>query len=48
MRFLIDANLPRSIVTALQRFGHEVEFARDIGLGAARCDAADRCSAADL
>ncbi len=35
MRFLIDANLPRSIATALQRFGHEVEFARDIGLGAA-------------
>jgi predicted nuclease of predicted toxin-antitoxin system len=35
MRFLIDANLPRSIITALQRFGHEAEFARDIGLGAA-------------
>jgi predicted nuclease of predicted toxin-antitoxin system len=35
MRFLIDANLPRSIIAALQRFGHEVEFARDIGLGAA-------------
>jgi predicted nuclease of predicted toxin-antitoxin system len=35
MRFLIDANLPRSIVAALQRFGHDVEFARDIGLGAA-------------
>jgi len=35
MRFLIDANLPRSIIAALQRFGHDVEFARDIGLGAA-------------
>jgi len=35
MRFLIDANLPRSIVAALQRFGHDVESARDIGLGAA-------------
>lgn len=35
MRFLIDANLPRSIVAALQRFGHDVEFARDIGLGSA-------------
>jgi predicted nuclease of predicted toxin-antitoxin system len=35
MRFLIDANLPRSTVEVLQRFGHEVEFARDIGLAAA-------------
>jgi predicted nuclease of predicted toxin-antitoxin system len=35
MRFLIDANLPRSIVTLVSGLGHEVEFARDIGLGAA-------------
>lgn len=35
MRFLVDANLPRSTVTALLKVGHEVEFARDIGLGAA-------------
>jgi predicted nuclease of predicted toxin-antitoxin system len=35
MRFLIDANLPRSIVELIVRLGHEAEFARDIGLGAA-------------
>lgn len=35
MRFLIDANLPRSIVALMSGLGHEVEFARDIGLGAA-------------
>lgn len=35
MRFLIDANLPRSIVALITGLGHEVEFARDIGLGAA-------------
>ena len=35
MRFLVDANLPRSTVALLQRLGHEVEFARDIGLAAA-------------
>jgi predicted nuclease of predicted toxin-antitoxin system len=34
MRFLIDANLPRSAVAVLERFGHQVEFARDIGLAA--------------
>jgi len=38
MRFLIDANLPRSVIAAVQRVGHEVEFARDIGLGAAPDD----------
>jgi predicted nuclease of predicted toxin-antitoxin system len=32
MRFLVDANLPRAAVAALQRFGHEVQFARDVGL----------------
>jgi len=35
VRFLIDANLPRATVEVLQRLGHEVEFARDIGLAAA-------------
>jgi hypothetical protein len=35
MRFLIDANLPRSIIELIVRLGHEAEFARDIGLGAA-------------
>jgi len=38
MRFLVDANVPRSAVAALQRFGHHVEFARDIGLAAATDD----------
>jgi predicted nuclease of predicted toxin-antitoxin system len=32
---LVDANLPRSVVALLQSLGHDVEFARDIGLGAA-------------
>ncbi len=35
MRFFLDANLPRSAVEALQKFGHQVEFARDVGLAAA-------------
>jgi predicted nuclease of predicted toxin-antitoxin system len=35
MRFLIDANLPRSAIGALLARGHHVEFARDIGLAAA-------------
>jgi predicted nuclease of predicted toxin-antitoxin system len=35
MRFLIDANLPRSIVALVAGLGHEVEFARDTGLAAA-------------
>ena len=35
MRFLIDANLPRSLIAAIQRFAHQVEFARDIGLASA-------------
>jgi predicted nuclease of predicted toxin-antitoxin system len=35
MRFLIDANLPRSAIGALTARGHQVEFARDIGLAAA-------------
>ena len=35
MLFLVDANLPRSTVAVLSRLGHQVEFARDIGLAAA-------------
>ena len=35
MKFLIDANLPRSITALISGLGHEVEFARDIGLAAA-------------
>jgi len=35
MHFLIDANLPRAAIAVLQKFGHQVEFARDIGLAAA-------------
>ena len=35
MKFLIDANLPRSIVGLIVEFGHEAEFARDIGMAAA-------------
>jgi predicted nuclease of predicted toxin-antitoxin system len=35
MRFLIDANLPRAVIAALERAGHQVEFARDVGLEAA-------------
>ena len=37
MRFLIDANMPRSIIALVASLGHEVEFARDIGLAAALC-----------
>jgi predicted nuclease of predicted toxin-antitoxin system len=35
MRFLIDANMPRSAIGTLTARGHHVEFARDIGLAAA-------------
>lgn len=35
MRFLLDANLPRSAVAAVEKFGHAVEFVRDSGLGTA-------------
>jgi hypothetical protein len=34
--FLIDANMPRSIIALIGSLGHEVEFARDVGLAAAR------------
>jgi predicted nuclease of predicted toxin-antitoxin system len=32
MRFLIDADLPRSVAGLLQRYGHETTDVRDIGL----------------
>jgi predicted nuclease of predicted toxin-antitoxin system len=35
MQFLIDADLPRSIVVLLQRYGHTGVDVRDIGLGSA-------------
>ena len=35
MRFLLDANMPRSAAAAVQRLGHEVVDVRDIGLGGA-------------
>ena len=35
MRFLVDANLPRATVALLAKLGHQVEFARDVGLAAA-------------
>jgi predicted nuclease of predicted toxin-antitoxin system len=35
MLFFVDANLPRSVTTLLIGLGHQVEFARDAGLGAA-------------
>jgi predicted nuclease of predicted toxin-antitoxin system len=36
MRFLIDADLPRSTAGTIRRRGHEAVDARDIGLGAAK------------
>ena len=35
MRFLLDANLPRAVISVVQSLGHQVEFARDIGLASA-------------
>jgi predicted nuclease of predicted toxin-antitoxin system len=50
MRFLVDANLPRSTVALLARLGHTAEHVRDIGLGdapdtqiAARAKATGAC-----
>lgn len=36
MRFLIDADLPRSTKVLLERFGHEAIDVRDIGLASAK------------
>ena len=41
MKFLLDANMPRSALAALRAFGHSVEHVRDIGLG----DADERVAA---
>jgi len=35
MRFLIDANMPRSAAKLLKRYNHEAVDVRDIGMGAA-------------
>lgn len=35
MRFLIDANMPRSTAELLKRYGHEAVDVRDIGMGGA-------------
>jgi predicted nuclease of predicted toxin-antitoxin system len=35
MRFLVDANLPRSAFELFIKLGHATEFVRDIGMGAA-------------
>lgn len=42
MRFLIDANLPRSAVGLLVGLGHFVDFERDIGLASAPDEAIAR------
>jgi len=39
MRFLLDANLPRSAAEMISGLGHEVAFARDIGLASATDEA---------
>lgn len=33
MRFLVDANLPRSTAALLKNFGHTADHVRDLGLG---------------
>lgn len=38
MRFLLDANMPRSALAALRSFGHGADHVRDIGLGDATDD----------
>ena len=35
MRFLLDANMPRSAAVAVQRLGHEAVDVREVGLGGA-------------
>ena len=35
MRFVIDANMPRSAAELLKRYDHEAVDVRDIGMGAA-------------
>ena len=35
MRFLLDANMPRSAAEAVQQYGHEAIDVRDVGMGGA-------------
>lgn len=35
MRFLVDANMPRSTLELLTRLGHQTEFVRDTNLACA-------------
>ena len=35
MRFLVDANMPRSAAELLTRYNHEAVDVRDIGMGGA-------------
>lgn len=39
MKFLLDANMPRSALVVLREAGHEANHVRDLGLG----DATDAC-----
>ena len=39
MRFLVDANLPRSLADAARAAGDEATHVRDVGLGDASDDA---------
>lgn len=36
MKFLLDADMPKSTANVIRSFGHDVEDVRDIGLGAAK------------
>jgi predicted nuclease of predicted toxin-antitoxin system len=38
MRFLLDANMPRSALAVFVLFGHEAVLAKDVGLGSASDD----------
>jgi len=42
VRFLIDADLPRSSVQIIRRYGHEATDVRDIGMGASKDEAIAR------
>jgi hypothetical protein len=36
LKFLLDADMPRSSAELIRSFGHDVEDVRDIGLGEAK------------
>ena len=44
MRFVLDADLPRSAKALVERFGHEAMDVRDLGLGRAKDPAIARCA----